>query len=338
MKERMKAVLFPIGKRPRVVEFDYSEATGWKDLARAIGADMIEMPYDIPSASPGITCTVVIDEEGKINGSDPNRAVYFNQDYSAEDAFAIRDPTSATETPADIIFGNFMVIGTEDRSGKSVSIPDEDIARVGKLFNVHVKVDEAIDPSSNRTSRRASLAYIEPPDLAPGILRREVRIIDARIVFQESYNTLPWYKEDTHFASVDSLHEALVKQEQAVDLLRAEITDEDRAQESDRYFDSLGYVKTRVEVEYIVEGCAPELWTGRYDIGDGMQFLTLRSDLASFLECEEYAIGVDDALSSPTERFADDEPISPSLLREEAQSAAGIGSGTPTARSATPRP
>ena len=83
-----------------------------KDMQEAVGGYIEAIyPFDEPVA-------IVLDEEGKLNGAMPNRAILSEED----------------EEIVDIIFGPFFICGTDDEEGEFISLTDAQAERYRKMY------------------------------------------------------------------------------------------------------------------------------------------------------------------------------------------------------------
>lgn len=105
----IRGILAEPNKEPRVVEFN----KGYKELQRLVEGNF-EMPYIFDDVD------VVINEEGKFNGSEPNKLLYYKGQL------------------IDIIYGNILIVGSND-DGETVSLSDDKIAKYMKILK-NVKI------------------------------------------------------------------------------------------------------------------------------------------------------------------------------------------------------
>ena len=132
----MKAMLVPVDGLPRPIEVG-----GLKGLQKAVGG-YVEPCSWIFGDNPA----VYVNEEGKFNGSEPNRAVY----ATAADEGCVRwDGGTVHEGDLlDIIFGDFVCIGFDPETGEDRDITDEEVAKVkarfGTLWSVESGWAEAL--------------------------------------------------------------------------------------------------------------------------------------------------------------------------------------------------
>ena len=105
-KKKIHVVLVEPGKLAREADI----GTELSDLQRAVGGGFIETFYPFDEA-----CVIVLDDDGKLNGSLPNRAIY--------------DEKGHVE---DIIFGPFFICdGSTEEFG---SLSEEQVERYKKKF------------------------------------------------------------------------------------------------------------------------------------------------------------------------------------------------------------
>ncbi len=91
----MKVLMVEPGKVPYETEVE----GGYKEIQKAIGCDIFQATYPFEDL-----VAVLCDEEGKLNGSKPNRALY-DQDGDMY----------------DILFGKFMVVGLGEENFTDLS-------------------------------------------------------------------------------------------------------------------------------------------------------------------------------------------------------------------------
>lgn len=132
----MKAILVPAGNDPRIVEVD-----GYKDIQRYVGGN-IDAAGWIFDDSPA----VYVNDEGKLGGLQPNRAVYARPEDEGKmtwDGGTVRKGQCL-----DIIFGDFICIGFDPETGEDRDVSDEEIARVRDAFagpaSIHSGLVEAM--------------------------------------------------------------------------------------------------------------------------------------------------------------------------------------------------
>ena len=125
----MKAMLVPVGGFPREIEVN-----GLHDLQRAVNGCIEPCSWVFGDAP-----AVYVNEEGKFDGSEPNRAVY----AAAADEGCVRwDGTTVHEGDLlEVIYGDFVCIGFDSETGEDRSISEEEIARVRERFGTLRSVD-----------------------------------------------------------------------------------------------------------------------------------------------------------------------------------------------------
>lgn len=127
----MKALLIPVGEEPREVEVE-----GLADLQELVGGT-IDAAGWVFDDSP----TLYVNEEGKVNGMLPNRAVYVTE---KEDGCQKWDGgTWAEGEVIDILFGPIVAIGFDPRTGEDRGITPEDAGRVRERFSGSVEADNS---------------------------------------------------------------------------------------------------------------------------------------------------------------------------------------------------
>lgn len=88
------------------------EVEDYRDIQKAIGCDVFTSVPWLFDDEPAC----YVDDEGKINGSFPNRAVYTGGEL------------------VDILFGNILFLGFDPNSGESRDISEEEKGRVMDRF------------------------------------------------------------------------------------------------------------------------------------------------------------------------------------------------------------
>ena len=91
-------------QQPEVIEFK----EGYKELQR-----LVEGVFEMPSIFPDVD--VVINEEGKFNGSEPNRFLFYKGRL------------------LDILYGNILLVDG-DEEGNTISLSPEKISKYLKIF------------------------------------------------------------------------------------------------------------------------------------------------------------------------------------------------------------
>lgn len=94
----MRVIRVRVGEEPEVIEIE----KGLQSYYKALDVEMIEAIY--PFTEP---LALICDEEGKINGSKPNR--YLVASHDGGDNYI-----------ADEIYGNFMIVGLSKNNFASV--------------------------------------------------------------------------------------------------------------------------------------------------------------------------------------------------------------------------
>ena len=100
----IKGILVRPGSAPEVIEFK----EGYKELQRLVEGSF-EMPYLFDDVD------IVVNEEGKINGSDPNRLLYYKGQL------------------IDILFGNILIVDANEE-GETISLSEDKINKYMKIF------------------------------------------------------------------------------------------------------------------------------------------------------------------------------------------------------------
>ena len=100
----MRVLVIEPNREPYVKEIDGS----LKSMQKVVGG-LIEF------VGIGDNVSLVCNEEGKINGLEPNR-----------DLFGFGIP--------DVIFGTFFICGYDDRDGDSIGLTDKQIEKYSRIF------------------------------------------------------------------------------------------------------------------------------------------------------------------------------------------------------------
>ena len=101
----IKGILVRPGNVPEVIEFK----EGYKELQR-----LVEGNFEMPALFDDVD--VVLNEEGKFNGSDPNRLLYYKGQL------------------IDILFGNIVIVDANEE-GETISLSEEKINKYMKIFS-----------------------------------------------------------------------------------------------------------------------------------------------------------------------------------------------------------
>lgn len=101
----IKGILIRPGNVPEVIEFK----EGYKELQRLVEGD-----FEMPALFDDVD--VVLNEEGKFNGSDPNRLLYYKGQL------------------IDILFGNIVIVDANEE-GETISLSEEKINKYMKIFS-----------------------------------------------------------------------------------------------------------------------------------------------------------------------------------------------------------
>ena len=126
----MKAMLVPVGEEPRLVDFDGS----MEDIQRYVGGyfDAAGWIFDDSPA-------VYLNDEGKFCAS-PNRAVYARQQDAGKMLWSSPDPLREGDL-VDVIYGDFLCVGFDPRTGEDRDISDEEARRVVDRFGGPASID-----------------------------------------------------------------------------------------------------------------------------------------------------------------------------------------------------
>jgi len=101
----IKGILIRPGNVPEVIEFK----EGYKELQR-----LVEGNFEMPALFDDVD--VVLNEDGKFNGSDPNRLLYYKGQL------------------IDILFGNIVIVDANEE-GETISLSEEKINKYMKIFS-----------------------------------------------------------------------------------------------------------------------------------------------------------------------------------------------------------
>lgn len=113
-RAKLSVLLVEPGKYPRMIEMEDS----LEAMQRAVGGDIEEfMPYEDEIA-------IICNEEGKINGMPPNRAIY-SEPVGTENHEMV-----------DIVFGSFFICYAPAESEKLLSLPKDLAQKYGAKFKL----------------------------------------------------------------------------------------------------------------------------------------------------------------------------------------------------------
>lgn len=123
----MKALIIPVGEEPREVEIN-----GLADLQALVGGNIDAVGWVFNDAP-----TLYVNDEGKMNGMLPNRAIY----VTAEDAGCQKwdGGTWAEGEVLDILYGPIVAVGLDPRTGEDRDILPEEAGRVRERFSGSVE-------------------------------------------------------------------------------------------------------------------------------------------------------------------------------------------------------
>lgn len=127
----MKALLISVGEAPREVEVN-----GLSDLQELVGGH-IDAAGWVFDDSP----TLYVNDEGKVNGMIPNRAVYVTEKEGGCQKWD--GGTWAEGEVIDILFGPIVAIGFDPRTGEDRDITPEEADRVRERFSGSVEADNS---------------------------------------------------------------------------------------------------------------------------------------------------------------------------------------------------
>lgn len=127
----MRAVLIPVSEEPREVEID-----GLADLQALVGGRIEPVGWIFDN------CPVMyVNDEGKMNGMLPNRAVFVPEDRVGSRKWD--GGTWAAGEVIDILFGPIVAVGFDPLTGEDRDISDEEIQRVKERFSGSVAADNS---------------------------------------------------------------------------------------------------------------------------------------------------------------------------------------------------
>lgn len=108
----IKGILIKPHELPELIEFKH----GYKEMQKLVEGNF-EMPYLFNDVD------IVVNEEGKFNGSPPNRFLYYQGHL------------------VDILFGNILIVDTNE-DGETVSLSDRKIKKYMEVFSSqHIFLD-----------------------------------------------------------------------------------------------------------------------------------------------------------------------------------------------------
>lgn len=127
----MKALLIPVGEYPREVEVE-----GLSDLQALVGGHIDAVGWVFNDAP-----TLYVNDEGKMNGMLPNRAVYVTE--TEVGCRKWDGGTWAEGDVIDILFGPIVAIGFDPESGKDRDITPDKIELVKDRFSGSFEADNS---------------------------------------------------------------------------------------------------------------------------------------------------------------------------------------------------
>lgn len=127
----MKALLIPVGEAPREVEVG-----GLADLQALVGGHIDAAGWVFDNAP-----TLYVNDEGKVNGMLPNRAVYVTEKEAGCERWD--GGTWAEGEVIDILYGPIVAVGFDPRTGEDRDIASEEADRVRVRFSGSVEADNS---------------------------------------------------------------------------------------------------------------------------------------------------------------------------------------------------
>lgn len=124
----MRGLLVPVFGDPFEIEFD-----GLEGMQRAVGGYIEAVPWlfdDNPS--------VYVNEEGKLDGALPNRAIVMGGEV------------------VDILFGPILCTGFDFETGDTVDIADDEIDRASRYFTAESPAGSGMDAAVEIMMRRGA--------------------------------------------------------------------------------------------------------------------------------------------------------------------------------------
>lgn len=107
----IRGILVKPNELPQIIEFK----EGYKELQKLVEGN-IEMPYFFDDVD------IVINEEGKLNGSLPNKLIYVGDEL------------------VDIVYGNIVLVGSNDE-GETISLTSKQITKYMTIMsNIAIKL------------------------------------------------------------------------------------------------------------------------------------------------------------------------------------------------------
>ena len=108
----IKGIIVKPHESPEIIEFE----KGYREMQKLVEGNF-EMPYLFNDVD------IVVNEEGKFNGSQPNRFLYYQGQL------------------VDILFGNILIVDA-DEDGETISLSDRKIRKYMNIFSSqHIFLD-----------------------------------------------------------------------------------------------------------------------------------------------------------------------------------------------------
>ena len=126
-RRMLRGLLVRVGEPPALVTYEDS----LEGLYRALGCELVEFAHHGLLSTCETAC-MVIDEEGKINGAEPNRAIYRSE----------LEPDGEWDLPAalsddalvDVVFGDALIIDTDPATGANRDLPEGAAREAARAF------------------------------------------------------------------------------------------------------------------------------------------------------------------------------------------------------------
>lgn len=136
MMDTIRAVLVPVNAECREVELPVDEnGSCGAALKRIVGERAVNVSQELPDKSLGDAVCVYVNAEGRVAWP-ANRAIWATQEMADEDLQSpFTGQTVVAGDPADVLYGDFVVVGYDPYEGTECSLSDKEAQDVVDLFS-----------------------------------------------------------------------------------------------------------------------------------------------------------------------------------------------------------
>lgn len=136
MMDTIRAVLVPVNAECREIELPIDEnGSCGTAIKKLVGEKVTNVSEELPDKSLGDAVCVYVNAEGRA-ACPANRAIWATQEMADEDLQSpFTDQTVVAGDPADVLYGDFVVVGYDPYEGTECSLSDKEVQDVVDLFS-----------------------------------------------------------------------------------------------------------------------------------------------------------------------------------------------------------